>query len=75
VTQWLGRLERFGKAAEDTLLVTMLAAMMLLATAQIIGRNLIGQSFILGDEALRLLVLWLTLAGAIAASRADRAAA
>ena len=69
---WLDRLERFGAQAENALLVTLLLGMLGLAAAQIVGRNLLGQSFILGDEALRLMVLWLTLAGAIAASRADR---
>lgn len=69
---WLDRLERFGAQAENALLVTLLVGMLGLATAQIVGRNLLGESFILGDEALRLMVLWLTLAGAMAASRADR---
>ena len=57
---------------EDALLVTLLLAMILLAAAQIIGRNLFDTAFVLGDELLRLMVLWLTLAGAMAASRADR---
>lgn len=69
---WFEWLERAGTRAENLVLMVLLLAMMGLATAQIVGRNLLGQSFILGEEALRLLVLWLTLAGAIAASRADR---
>ena len=48
------------------------AGMIGLASWQIIGRNLFSSTYILGDELLRLMVLWLTLAGAMAASRADR---
>ena len=68
----LERLERAGSLAEDGLLVLLLTAMILLAAGQIIGRNLFDTTFFLGDELLRILVLWLTLAGALAASRADR---
>lgn len=68
----LEKLEKAGTALEDGLLVALLLAMILLAAGQIIGRNLFSTTFILGDEALRLMVLWLTLAGGIAASRADR---
>lgn len=68
----LRQLERAGRWSEDALLVVLLTGMIMLAAAQILGRNLVGQSFVLGDEALRLMVLWLTLAGAMAASRADR---
>ncbi len=68
----LGRLEKAGAWSEDALLVILLLGMIGLAAWQIIGRNLFNTSFILGDELLRILVLWLTLAGAVAASRADR---
>jgi len=68
----LARLERAGRWVEDTLLVGLLLGMILLAGAQIIGRNLFGTAFLLGDELLRLMVLWVTLAAAVAASRSDR---
>lgn len=68
----LGRLERAGKLAEDTLLVLILGAMILLAAGQIILRNILDVGFIWGDELLRMLVLWLAVAGALAASRSDK---
>ncbi|MEO0576101.1 MAG: TRAP transporter small permease [Pseudomonadota bacterium] len=68
----LDRLARWGKAAEDTVLVLLLGAMILLATSQIIMRNMFGSGLIWADEALRLMVLWLALAGAVAAARADK---
>lgn len=68
----LDRLARWGKAAEDTVLVLLLCAMIVLACAQIVLRNFFDSGLIWGDEALRLMVLWLALAGAVAASRADK---
>jgi TRAP-type C4-dicarboxylate transport system permease small subunit len=68
----LNRLEKAGKAAEDFLLVLILASMLLLATMQIAMRNFFDTGFFWTDELLRLLVLWLAVAGAVAASRKDR---
>ena len=70
--QILTALEQTGKWLEDLLLSSLLIVMIGLASWQIIGRNLFGTSISSGDEFLRILVLWLTLAGAVAASRADR---
>jgi TRAP-type C4-dicarboxylate transport system permease small subunit len=72
VTALLQRLERAGRLIEDSLLSILLLSMIALAVGQIIGRNVFSTTFVLGDELLRLMVLWLTLAGALAASRADR---
>jgi len=72
MSQILKRLERAGAWTEDAMLVILLLGMVGLAAWQIIGRNLLNSSLILGDEILRVMVLWLTLAGAVAASRADR---
>lgn len=66
------RLEKAGKAFEDALLVVILGGMVLLAAAQIVLRNFFDIGFIWSDELLRLLVLWLAVAGAVAASRKDR---
>ena len=66
------RLERAGRAAEDAVLVLMLTSMILLAAGQIVLRNFFGIGFIWSDEALRLMVLWLAVAGAVAASRNDK---
>jgi len=65
-------LETAGYIAEDTLLVLILSAMILLATGQIVARNFFGFGFIWSDELLRMLVLWVAVAGAVAASRTDK---
>lgn len=72
LTSILGRLEQAGKLAEDTLLVLILGSMILLAAGQILLRNFLDVGFIWGDELLRMLVLWLAVAGALAASRSDK---
>lgn len=66
------RLERAGKIAEDAILVLILTSMILLAAGQIVLRNFFDIGFIWTDEALRLMVLWLAVAGAVAASRSDK---
>ena len=68
----LGRLERAGKLAEDALLMALLTGLILLAAGQILLRNFFDVGFIWADEALRMLVLWLAVAGAVAASRNDK---
>ena len=68
----LQRLERVGRGAEDTVLVLILTCMILLAAGQIVLRNFFGIGFIWTDEALRMMVLWLAVAGAVAASRNDK---
>ncbi len=77
----LRRMAQFGRALEDTALVTLLGTMIGLATLQILARNSVifrdflialGTNLVWADELLRLLVLWLALLGAVAASREDR---
>lgn len=68
----LSRLEKAGRAGEDAVLVVTLTAMILLAASQIVMRNLFNFGFIWTDEMLRMLVLWLAVAGAVAASRSDK---
>lgn len=68
----IGRLEKVGQLLEDTVLVILLTSMIVLASAQIVLRNGFDTGFIWADELLRIMVLWLALAGAVAASRADR---
>ena len=68
----LSKLERFGTIAEDTILLLILISMILLAGAQIFLRNFFDYSLFWGDEMLRLMVLWLTVAGGLAASRMDK---
>jgi C4-dicarboxylate transporter DctQ subunit len=57
---------------EDGLLGLVLFTMVLLASSQVIMRNLFDSGFSWGDPLLRLLVLWLGLMGAMVATRLDR---
>jgi len=68
----LAGLDKAGRTAEDAVLVLILSGMILLATSQIILRNFFGFGFIWADELLRMLVLWIAVAGAVAASRTDK---
>lgn len=63
------KLDRWGRAVEDALLVAMLAVMVVLAGAQIVFRNVLGEGLLWSDQLLRILVLWVGLLGALAASR------
>ncbi len=56
---------------EDWLLISMLAAMVVLAVTQIIYRNVSGGGVAWIDPLLRMLVLWVALSGAVIASRTD----
>ena len=66
------RLEKAGTHAEDALLLVILISMILLAGTQIFLRNILDTNLFWGDEMLRLMVLWLTIAGGLAASRMDK---
>ena len=66
------RLEKAGTHAEDALLLVILIGMILLAGTQIFLRNILDTNLYWGDEVLRLMVLWLTIAGGLAASRMDK---
>ena len=66
------KLEKAGTYAEDVLLLIILISMILLAGMQIFLRNFLDFSLFWGDEMLRLMVLWLTIAGGLAASRMDK---
>jgi len=72
ISKSLAHLDRAGRAGEDTLLVIILTSMILLAASQIVMRNFLNIGLIWGDELLRMLVLWIAVAGAIAASRSDK---
>jgi TRAP-type C4-dicarboxylate transport system permease small subunit len=68
----LAGFDKAGRALEDTVLVLVLTSMILLAAGQIVLRNLFDFGFIWTDELLRMLVLWIAIAGAVAASRTDK---
>ncbi len=63
------RAERLGRQLENVLLGIVLFAMIGLAAAQVFLRGYLGSSLAWADEALRLLVLWSAMLGAIAATR------
>jgi TRAP-type C4-dicarboxylate transport system permease small subunit len=65
----LVRLIRIITWLENGLLIALLALMVSLAGAQILFRNLLDVSILDVDQLLRLLVLWVALLGAVAASR------
>ena len=65
----LERARQYLHRIEDCLLVLMLLVMIVMAVAQIFLRNLFGTSIVWGDSLVRILVLWIGLAGAMIASR------
>lgn len=69
---FLSQADRAGQFLETTALVVVLTAMILLASAQIVMRNFLESGFAWADEALRLMVLWVAMLGAVAASRENR---
>lgn len=71
-TGFLARAGQAGQFVENTALVVVLTAMIALAAAQIFLRNFMNSGFAWGDEALRLMVLWVAMLGAVAASRENR---
>lgn len=72
ITTLFNRLEKASAYAEDALLLIILIGMILLAGGQIVLRNFFETSLFWGDETLRIMVLWLTIAGGLAASRMDK---
>jgi len=66
------RLERWGTALESAMLVILLGALMLLAVAQIVAREMFETGLVWADELIKFFVLWIALTAAIAASRSDR---
>lgn len=68
----LERIKGLAVRIEDGLLVIMLSIMILLATLQILLRNLFDSGLFWADPALRMMVLWLALLGAIVATREER---
>lgn len=66
------RLVRGLRRLEDGLLALLLTGMILLATLQILLRNVFDTGIVWADPAVRVLVLWVGLLGALAASRDDR---
>ena len=69
---FLQRADQLGRWIENGCLSILLVAMIGLASSQIFLRNFSTGGFPWADEALRLMVLWVALLGAVAAARDDR---
>ncbi len=68
----LAAADRLGRGLENVVLVVLLTGMILLAGTQIFLRNVLDSGLGWADPALRMLVLWIALVGAVAASRDAR---
>ncbi len=64
--------DRAGRGCEKLFLGLLLGGMILLACTQIVLRDFGLGSLIWGDEAVRLMVLWIAMIAGIAAAREDR---
>jgi C4-dicarboxylate transporter DctQ subunit len=64
-------LSRYLRLVESGLLVGMLGVMIFLAAYQVLARNFFDTGILWGDSLVRVLVLWVTLLGAMVASRDD----
>lgn len=67
----IDRFVRSLRALETGLLVALLSVMIALAAYQVAARNLFDTGLLWGDGLVRVLVLWITLLGAMVASRGD----
>jgi TRAP-type C4-dicarboxylate transport system permease small subunit len=72
VRDWIARLERWGTAAENGVLVLLLTTMILLAVGQIVLRLFFSIGFVWADELISLTVLWVAIVASVAAARSDR---
>ena len=72
VTSILARLDKAGRFIENTFLVGLLGAMMLLSVTQIVMREVFNTGVVWAGELLKLMVLWLAMIAAVAAARDNR---
>lgn len=66
------RLVRWVRVAEDVLLIATFGSLVILAGLQIVMRNIFESGFVWIDPLLRILVLWVGMLGALAATRDNR---
>jgi TRAP-type C4-dicarboxylate transport system permease small subunit len=69
---WWDRAAHVGRAIETGLIVMLLGGLVVFATAQIVLRNFFSIGLTWSDGLIRLVVLWLALLGALAASHEGR---
>jgi TRAP-type C4-dicarboxylate transport system permease small subunit len=65
----IGKVRRVLHLVENSLLVTALIAMLLIAIMQILMRNFFDSGFLWAESFLRILVLWVAMLGALVATR------
>ena len=66
------RADQCGRFLENALMTLLLTGLILLASSQILLRNVFSTGIEWGDAVVRLMLLWLALLGAIAASRENK---
>lgn len=69
---WLEKADRGGRWLENALLAILLGGLIILAGGQILLRNVFAEGVSWADPLLRILVLWVGMLGAVAASREDK---
>jgi TRAP-type C4-dicarboxylate transport system permease small subunit len=69
---WLARADHWLRLLEDGVLLVLLAGLIVLASAQIVLRNVFSIGLAWADGSVRLAVLWIALLGAVAAARECR---
>lgn len=72
MSTWLERADTWGRLFENLLLTLLFGAMVLLAAGQIVLRNVFDSGLVWAEPLLRILVLWVGMVGAIAASRENK---
>ena len=65
----LGRINWLISRLEDSLLIGLVAALLLVAVAQIVLRNALGEGLLWAEPAMRIAVLWIAMIGAMVACR------
>ena len=65
----LARLNRLISRLEDSLLIGLVASLLLLAVAQIVLRNALGEGILWAEPAMRIAVLWIAMIGGMVACR------
>jgi TRAP-type C4-dicarboxylate transport system permease small subunit len=69
---WLKTADALGRGLETLFLTCLFLTLLALAVSQIVLRNVFSSGLSWADELVRLLVLWLAVLGAVAASRDRR---
>ena len=63
------RINRLISWLEDSLLIGLVAGLLLVAVAQIVLRNVLGEGLLWAEPVMRIAVLWIAMVGAMVACR------